>query len=229
MTGSGSGGGGGGSEETSAAAKLQSTSASTETVGEVVTVSVSVSASSTTLARGRTPEVELDTWGTAVAVEALMVSASPEEAKTASARLPVAPVTALPRTVSGVEGRQAARCRAPVVGSVNSFSKSPARSAVGFGLEIHPVCLAPQAGLHPEVLAHRRLGPPPLPGVESTTTVRWQGSASACGLPARRGSKSDSTYRKPSDHGSITALPECFIKPSSSSPASTTAGPPRLP
>ena len=29
-------------------------------------------------------------------------------------------------------------------------------------MEIHPVYLANQVGLHPKVLSHRRLGPPPL-------------------------------------------------------------------
>src|SRR5690625_57668 len=112
----GGGGGGGASEETTAAVKSHSTSASTVTVGDVATESRFVSA--VTFARVPAPEGELSISGTAAALEAPIVSASPEEAKTARARLPLGPVTALPKAVSGVEGRHAARCRALVVRSV---------------------------------------------------------------------------------------------------------------
>src|SRR5690625_3140808 len=112
----GGGGGGGASEETSAAVNAHSTSASTETVGEVVMLS----ASSVTLASEPRPELAAGTSGTAATLEALRVRASPDEATAANARLPEEPVTALPKTVKGVEGRQAARCR-PVVRSVNAL------------------------------------------------------------------------------------------------------------
>src|SRR5690606_20527524 len=88
------------------------------------------------------------------------------------------------------------------------------RSTPGSGIELHPKDL--HAGPHrvPRP-CHGRL----------RTTVRWQGSASARGLPDEGGEKQERRYTpQPQDHGSVTAPAPTLIESSSTFRAAPEGG-----
>src|SRR5690606_15332667 len=108
----------------------------------------------------------------------------PDEAATTAVRRPAVDIwvdAAWAIELSGVTGRRAARWRARVVLTVTlCLSKTPARSAVGFGWKSHPARRTEVRRASPQgrCLQHPEVGPPSL-----SSGRRWPLAVTGLGVP----------------------------------------------